>query len=51
LKAASKYFENVEVQMPWGMMTLAQIISYPYWDMSYHEGQINYLASMLVCLN
>ncbi|MBV9868329.1 MAG: hypothetical protein JO316_23490 [Abitibacteriaceae bacterium] len=41
---------QVEVQMPWGPMALAQIISYPYWNMSYHEGQINYVASMLGCL-
>ncbi len=40
----------VEVQMPWGPMTLAQIVAYPYWNMSYHEGQINYIASMLGCL-
>ena len=28
-------------------MTLAQVIAYPHWNMSYHEGQINYIASML----
>ncbi len=38
---------GVEIQMPWGTMTMAQIIAYPYWNMSYHEGQINYIASML----
>ena len=36
-----------EIAMPFGTFTLAQIISYPYWNMSYHEGQINYIASML----
>lgn len=41
---------NVQVQMPWGPFTLAQIISYPYWNLSYHEAQINYIASMLGCL-
>lgn len=41
---------RVKIQMPWGPMTLAQIIAYPYWNMSYHEGQINYIASMLGCL-
>jgi hypothetical protein len=41
---------TVEVAMPWGLMTLEQIIAYPYWNMSYHEGQINYIASMLGCL-
>ncbi|HLK57342.1 MAG TPA: DinB family protein [Chthonomonadaceae bacterium] len=38
---------NIEVQFPWGPMTLAQIIAYPLWNMSYHEGQINYIASLL----
>ena len=38
------------VDMPWGPMTLQQIASYPSWNMSYHEGQINYIASMLGCL-
>ncbi|MCA1596930.1 MAG: DinB family protein [Chloroflexi bacterium] len=41
---------GVTVEMPWGVMTLAQIMSYPYWNMSYHEGQINYIASILGCL-
>jgi hypothetical protein len=36
-----------EVTMPWGPMTMEQVISYPHWNMSYHEGQINYIASML----
>ncbi|RYX84054.1 hypothetical protein EON83_11985 [bacterium] len=30
---------------------LADILSYPYWNMSYHEGQINYLAALLGCLD
>ena len=38
---------GIEVPMPWGTQTLAEIIAYPYWNMSYHEGQINYIASML----
>jgi uncharacterized damage-inducible protein DinB len=41
---------NREIAMPWGPVTLAQILSYPYWNMSYHEGQVNYIASMLGCL-
>ena len=41
---------GIEVQLPWGPSTLAQIASYPYWNMAYHEGQINYIASMLGCL-
>ena len=39
------------ISMPWGPMALADIIAYPYWNMSYHLGQINYLASMLDCLD
>ena len=35
------------IQMPWGPFTIAQVASYPYWNMSYHEGQINYIASIL----
>jgi hypothetical protein len=35
------------IQMPWGEFTVAQIASYPSWNMSYHEGQCNYIASML----
>lgn len=38
---------GTSIEMPWGPMTLAQIIAYPYWNMTYHEGQINYIASML----
>ncbi|HZP84342.1 MAG TPA: DinB family protein [Chthonomonadaceae bacterium] len=41
---------GIEVAMPWGPTTLARIMAYPYWNMGYHEGQINYLASMLGCL-
>jgi hypothetical protein len=41
---------GIEVQMPWGPMPLSKIIAYPYWNMSYHEGQINYIASILGCL-
>lgn len=42
---------NVTVDTPFGAMTLARIMSYPFWNMSYHEGQINYIASILGCLN
>lgn len=39
-----------EITMPWGPMTLTQIMEYPYWNAKYHEGQINFIASMLGCL-
>ncbi|BCM93620.1 hypothetical protein IAD21_05511 [Abditibacteriota bacterium] len=41
---------EVKVQMPWGPMTLTQLMSYPQWNMAYHEGQINFIASILGCL-
>lgn len=37
----------VEVGMPWGSGTLDGVIAYPYWNMGYHEGQINYIGSIL----
>ncbi len=37
---------GVEIETPFGTMTIAQSIVYPYWNMSYHEGQINFIASM-----
>lgn len=39
-----------EVPMPWGPMTMEQIIAYPYWNAKYHEGQVNFIASILGCL-
>jgi hypothetical protein len=39
-----------ELQMPWGPMSLEQIAAYPYWNAKYHEGQINFIASILGCL-
>ena len=41
---------SIEIELPWGPTSLAQIASYPYWNMAYHEGQTNYIASMLGCL-
>ena len=38
------------IEMPWRTQTLAEIIAYGYWNMTYHEGQINYIASILGCL-
>lgn len=40
-----------EIQMPWTKQTLAEIVAYSYWNMTYHQGQINYIASMLGCLD
>jgi len=42
---------DIQVTTPWGEpMKLSQIAAYPFWNMCYHEGQINYIASMLGCL-
>ena len=37
---------GVKIDTPYGVMTIAQSIAYPYWNMSYHQGQINYIASL-----
>ncbi len=39
-----------EIQTPFGVMTLEQILAYPQWNMIYHQGQVNYIASLLGCL-
>lgn len=36
-----------QLTMPWGPMTLEQIISYPYGNMVYHQGQINFIGSLI----
>lgn len=41
---------SVEIVTPFGPMMLLQLASYPYWNAVYHEGQINFIASMLGCL-
>ena len=36
-----------ELASPWGAVPLNETLSYPYWNMTYHTGQINYIASLL----
>jgi hypothetical protein len=36
---------GAEVQMAWGPMTIEHMMAHGYWNMSYHEGQINYLGA------
>ena len=36
-----------EIETPWRKQTVAELITYPHWNMTYHEGQINYLASLI----
>lgn len=39
---------TLPVQMPFpGEFNLADILAYHYWNMGYHEGQINYIGSLL----
>jgi hypothetical protein len=38
---------GIEIALPFGKFTLGQIMAYPYWNMSYHEGQITYIGTML----
>lgn len=42
---------GVDIVMPWQTQALSETIAYPYWNMSYHLGQINYIASQLGCLD
>lgn len=50
IRAVSDDDIDVVTAMPWGSMTVAQMMSFPHWNMTYHEGQINYIASILGCL-
>ena len=38
---------DIEIELPWRKQKLSELVSYPYWNMSYHQGQINYIASLL----
>ena len=40
-----------EIELPWSKMALTDVMALPYWNMSYHLGQINYVASMLGVLD
>jgi hypothetical protein len=42
---------KIVVELPWGPSPLSEVMAYPYWNMKYHEGQINFIASMLGCLD
>ncbi len=50
IRAVSEEDMSAVISMPWGPMTVAEMIAYPHWNMTYHEGQINYIASILGCL-
>lgn len=36
----------VEISTAFGPMTLEKNLSYPWWNMSYHQGQITYIAML-----
>lgn len=38
---------SIEIATPWRPMSVTDIIVYPYWNMSYHQGQITYIHSLL----
>ncbi|MEO7715294.1 MAG: DinB family protein [Capsulimonas sp.] len=38
---------NEIAELPFGKFPISFTVSYCYWNMSYHEGQINYIASIL----
>ena len=39
------------IETTFGTMKMTQILGYPYWNTIYHEGQINYIASILGTLD
>lgn len=50
---ASYKGENLDttIETAFGQMKMADLVGYPYWNMSYHLGQINYIASILGVLD
>lgn len=42
---------KIGIDYPWGHSNVAETCAYPYWNMKYHTGQINFIASMLDCLD
>ena len=48
--AAVRDFPNEElkntIELPWGTWTFSQVIAYPYWNLMYHWGQVNYIQTL-----
>ena len=48
--AAAKEFPEAEyaetVELPWGTQSYLEMIQYPYWNLVYHYGQINFIQTM-----
>ncbi len=36
-----------EMETQFGPMSMGRVAGYPFWNMTYHEGQINFIAMML----
>lgn len=55
-KNAKHYYEAIKnfpeaeygktLEAPWGVWTYFQTMSYPYWNLMWHTGQINYIQTM-----
>jgi uncharacterized damage-inducible protein DinB len=37
---------NDTVVMPWGDMAMTEVMAYPFWNMTYHLGQVTYISLM-----
>ncbi len=40
-----------EIEMPWGKQSVDELLAYSYWNLTYHLGQVNYIASLLGTLD
>ena len=47
VRAAPNTQLGAGIILPWTTMTMAAFFLEPFWNMSYHEGQINYIGSLL----
>jgi hypothetical protein len=47
LRAVPTASLDAEIELPWETTTVTNVMGYPLWNMSYHEGQINYIATLL----
>jgi hypothetical protein len=43
----ANFSDPVDLPFPGGPYTYVDVLGYHYWNCSYHEGQINYIASLL----
>lgn len=38
---------DTEIELPWGKWKMSQLMGHPYWNMSYHEGQVNFISHLI----